>query len=208
MKQIAAPLLVVSIFFLGGSTGLARYKIKDLNIKPAQEYVAHQDFQNLVIAAYDCDTEAKTLELFDTDKLHKREILPVLVVVENNNDFAIGIHERDFVLVTRDGTNLPSLPYASVLLHISLDKPLSSYSTQQEMLLLKTVDKEMILDFEHKAFGEKLIAPDSSDSGIVFFMLPEKANLPGARLYLPEIINFSDKTQLMFFEFELGRPQD
>jgi hypothetical protein len=39
-------------------------------------------------------------------------------------------------------------------------------------------------------------------------MLPEKENLPGARLYLPEIINFSDKTQLMFFEFELGRPQE
>jgi len=33
-------------------------------------------------------------------------------------------------------------------------------------------------------------------------------DLPEARLYLPEIVSFSDPTQLMFFEFESGRPQE
>lgn len=205
MKKLAVPFLVVSIFFLGGSMGLAKYKIKDLHIKPAQEFGSHQDFQNIVIGAYPYVTEAETLELFDTDKLHQRQILPVLVAVENNNEFAIRIHEQDVVLVTRDGTNLPSLPYQVVLLHI-VNKPLTTYATQPD-LLRKMVGKEMTMDFEHKAFGEKLIAPGSSDFGIMFFWLPKQDNLLGARLYLPEITNISDGEQLMFFEFELGRPQ-
>ena len=206
MKKLRVLFLVVSVFLLVGSTGLAKYKIKGLQIKPALEYVSHQDFQNIVIAAYPYETETRILELFDTDKLYKRQILPVLVVIENNNEFAIQIHEQDVVLIAGDGTHFPSLPYQVVLLHI-LNKPLTSYSTQPDFLK-KTVDKEMFMDFEHKAFGEKLIAPGGSDFGVVFYWLPRKDNLPGARLYLPEIVNISDGEPLMFFEFELGRSQE
>ena len=206
MKKLSVPVLVVSIFLLSGSIGLAKYKIQDLHVKPAEEYHAHQDFQNIVVGAYSYETKAKTLELFDTDKLYQRRILPVLVAIENYNEFAIRIHEQDVVLIAGDGTHFPSLPYEVVLLHI-LNQPLTSYSTQSDFLR-KTVDKEMFLDFEHKAFGEKLIAPGGSDFGVVFYWLPKKENLPGARLYLPEIVNISDGEPLMFFEFELGRPQE
>jgi hypothetical protein len=206
MKKLTIPSLVVLIFLINGSTGLAKYRIKDLHIKPAEEYGSHQDSQNIVIGAYPGETEVRTLELFDTDKLHKRQILPVLVVVENNNGFAIQIHEQDIVLIARDGTHFPSLPYQAVLLHI-MNQPLTTYATQPE-LLRKVVGKEMTMDFEHKAFGEKLIAPGDSDFGVVFFWFPKKEDLPGARLYLPEIVNISDGEQLMFFEFELGRPKE
>ena len=130
MKKLTLPLLVVSIFFLGGSIGLANYKTKDLHIKPAQEYGSRQDLQNIVIGAYPCKTEARTLARLDTGELHKRQILPTLVVVENNNEFAIRIPEQEIILVTREGTNLTALPYPAVLLHINLYKPPTSYSTQ------------------------------------------------------------------------------
>ncbi|MDA2935076.1 hypothetical protein MYX82_12155 [Acidobacteria bacterium AH-259-D05] len=208
MKKLFSPALAAVIFLLGNSALLAKYKIKDIPVKPAKEYSAHQDFQNLVIAAYPCETEAKTLELFDTDKLHERQIMPVLIVVENNNDFAIQIHEQDIILISRDGTNFPSLPFPQVLLHINLKEPLTSYSSNPDLIVRRMVDKEMYMDFEHKAFGEKLIAPGNSDSGVVFFWLPEEGDLTGARLYLPEIFNFSDGEELMFFEFELGRAKE
>ena len=44
------------------------------------------------------------------------------------------------------------------------------------------VDKEMIMNFEHKTFGEKLIAPGSFDFSVVFFWLPKKENLLESRL--------------------------
>ncbi|MEE8349813.1 MAG: hypothetical protein V3R94_09600 [Acidobacteriota bacterium] len=206
MKKLTVPALVVLIILIGGSTGLARYRIKDLYIKPAEDYGAHQDFQNVIIGAYPYGTQGSTLELFDTETLHRRHILPVLVVVENYNDFAIRIHEQDVVLITQDGLRFPSLPYQVVLLHIS-NQPLTTDSTQPESLR-RIVGKEMAMDFENKAFGEKQIAPGNSDFGVVFFWLPEIGNLPGSRLYLPDIVNLSEGEQLMSFEFELGRPQE
>ena len=64
------------LFLLGTSDLLARYKIKEIQVKSAREYAAHQDFQNILIAAYPCETEAKTLELFDTKKLYEKKSCP------------------------------------------------------------------------------------------------------------------------------------
>ncbi len=51
----------------------------------------------------------------------KKKIMPVLVVVENNNDFAIRILEQDILLVNLEGTPAPTLPYTKVLIQIELE---------------------------------------------------------------------------------------
>ena len=183
---------------------LGKYKIQEIQLRPAQEYLAHQKFQHIAIGAYPCNTKARTLELFDTSKLFEKKIMPVLLVIENNNDFALRMHEEDIFFVDTEGSRLPAIHYSEVLLRINLKKPLSSYSTQREILLREVRNKEMLMDFEHKAFGEKLIAPHSADHGVVFFWLPEQGDLTGSRLYFPSVLNFTEDEELMFFEFELG----
>ncbi len=183
---------------------LGKYKIQEIQLKPAQEYVAHQEFQHIAIGAYPCNTKARTLELFDTQKLFEKRIMPVLLVIENNNDFALRVNEQDIFLVDAEGSKLPAIHYSEVLLRINLKKPLSSYSNKREILLREVRSKEMLMDFEHKAFGEKLIAPHSGDHGVVFFWLPENGDLSASRLYFPSLLNFTEDEELMFFEFELG----
>ena len=58
----------------------------------------------------------KTAQFFDTDKLYEKGFMPVLVVVENNNFFAIRIYERDIFYVDQHGNNVPSIPVNEVLL--------------------------------------------------------------------------------------------
>lgn len=183
-----------------GSVG-AKYEVKDLQIRPAGEYSAHLNFQSVVIGAYPCETEVKTLELFDTKKLHEKGFLPVLLVIDNNNIFPIQILESDIYLVDRTGKQERPIPYMDVLLEVSLKKPITESLKKKQ--LDKIVKKEMRLDFEHKSFGEKLIGPNSSDHGVVFFRLPEDGELNGYRLYLPEVLNFSERKALIFFEFDL-----
>ena len=179
----------------------AKYEVKVLNVRRAAEYAAHQDFQNLVIGA-DCgNTLIKSQEFFDTDKLLEKGFMPVLVVVENNNTFPVQIFSEEIYLLDPEGTRVAPLPYLDVLLEISLKKPLASYSSKTNMQ--KIIKKEMQQDFEHKAFGEKLIPPGASDHGIVFYRLPERGDLKGYRLYLPEVLNFSENEPLIFFEFDL-----
>ena len=173
------------------------YKAKEISVKPALEYDARQNFQNIVISAYPCETKEKTLEIFDTDKLHEKGILPVLIVVNNSNDFAVRIHEEDIFLVGGEEDHASTIPYLEVLLHITL-KNRASYSTTPEELIKKKVDRKMVIDFEHKAFGERLIGPNSSDHGVVFFWLPSVGNLAGLRLYFPEVVNLEEGESLFF----------
>jgi hypothetical protein len=181
----------------------ARYEVKDLHIRPAAEYTVFQDFQNIVIAAYSCETKGKTLEMFDTEKLHEKGILPVLLVIENGNEFPIRIDEADIYMIENTGIRQRAIPYVDVLLEINLKDPVSYKSGQKQLVLNKVVKKEMRLDFEHKSFGEKLIGPLSSDHGVVFFRLPQGGNLQGTRLYFPEVINVTQGEPLVFFEFDL-----
>lgn len=181
----------------------AKYKIKDLQLKAASEYSAHQDFQGVVIGAYVCDTILKTLEIFDTEELNRRRIIPVLLVVENNNAFPIRVLGSEVFLVEGSGAQQSPISWVDALLEISLKKPLSGFSGKKELLLERSVKKEMYLDFERKAFDEKLISPGGSDFGVVFFRLPDSGSLKGTTLYLPEVVDVTTEKSLMFFEFAL-----
>jgi len=183
----------------------AGYKIKEFKPKPAKEYPAYQDFQKIVIAADPRLTEPGVLELFDTKKLLDKLIMPVVVVVENNNDFAIRIRAEDILLVDSTGAQIPGMPYDEVLLRLTLKNHLGTYSGRKEILLKRVGDKNMVADFEHKYFGEKLIAPHGSDYGVIFFPVPSSGDLSGTRLYLPKVHNLTNEEPLMFFEFDLDK---
>jgi len=180
----------------------AKYEVKDLQIGPASEYAAYLDFQNVVIGAFPCETQAKTLEMFDTEKLHEKGFLPVLLVIDNDNVFPIQILEEEIYLVDPGGKQERPIPYMDVLLEVSLKKPIMESLNKKQ--LDKIIKKEMRLDFEHKSFGDKLIGPGSTDHGVVFFRLPEDGDLEGYRLYFPEVVNFSEREVLIFFEFDLA----
>jgi hypothetical protein len=182
----------------------ARYRPKELNVKPAAEYPYRQDFQNIVIAAQPYITQEETQELFDTKRLYERQIMPVLVVVQNNNDFAVRLNGDSIFFVDKNRTQHQPIPYQEVLLRVSLNRPLTTQSTRPEVLL-RGVNRDMRMDFEHKAFGEKLIAPHGSDYGVVFYPRPEDANLFGSRIFIPEIYNLTENEQLIFFEFPIAK---
>lgn len=185
---------------------VAAYTIKDLQLRPASEYASHQSFQGISIGALPYTTDEKIQEIFDTDKLRQHDLLPVLIVIDNENEFPIGLSEDQIFLVDSANSQYAPIHFTDVLLEINLDKPLSAYSSRKEILLRKNVKKEMFLDFEHKSFQEKLIAPLSSDYGIVFFRVAQGSKLQGFRLYFPEVVNIVTEEPLMFFEFELKEP--
>lgn len=192
--------LLFSLLLL--SAGLAAgYEFKEIVVRPAVEYGAHQNFQNVSIGAEAFNTEEEVLQILDTKKLCQRYLMAVLIVVENNNDFAVELREEDIYLISADGTNIPTIPASEALLTVSLKKSPSEYPDPKA--LAKAINKDMRLDFERKAFSEKLIAPGGTDYGLVFFPLLDDEQLRGTRLYFPEIRNMTSGENLMFFEFSL-----
>jgi hypothetical protein len=206
MKRILAVALAVGL----ASPFLLAYKIREFKPKPAKECPAFQEFQKIVIAASPRLTEEGVAELFDTKRMLERGIMPVVVVVENQNDFAVRISETDIFLIDAAGTTIPSLSFDVVLVRL-LRNPKSRRSGTDfpdPRMIRRYGDKNMVSDFEHKAFGEKLIAPHDSDFGVVFFPLPPNGDLSGTRLYFPQVHNITDDEPLMFFEFDLGKANE
>lgn len=185
------------------------YKPVEIRAKEAGQYAAHQEFQNLTIAAYPCDTRHKARQLFDTDKFAKKRILPVLIVVENNNDFVVNLDGRAIFLIDSAGTQHRPMHYLDVLADLNNKRrpPISEIEPRapgrRGNRKRRLASEEMLSDFEQKAFGDKLIAPYTKDFGVVFYEIPwEGWDLSKSRFYLPEIYNFSAKEPLIFFEFE------
>lgn len=179
----------------------AKYKAKPLPLRPAAQFSAHQDFQKIVMGAFPAAAKEDVKKLFDTDKLHEKRILPVLLVIENNNEFPIQIDGSEIFLIEPDGSKQSPVSFLDVLLKIGKEKPRSNYSDKRD-LVQKAVKKEIFADFEEKAFLRKQIDPGKSDHGVLFFMVPYDG-LKGTSLYLPEVINVRDQEALIFFEFEL-----
>ncbi len=203
MNYRSRTLATAAFLFLLAIPLLGKYKIKPIEPKPAADYKCHLDFQNVVIGAFAATNEKRVLELFDEKKIHKKKILPVLIVIENNNDFAIRLHERDIYLVRADGTNVSALPVGEAFLSVVLKKTPSENPAQASILLNDYKKSAMLADFQHKHFDERMIAPFGSDYGVVFFPLPEPDQRQGLRLYLPEVENVTTGQELIFFEIDL-----
>ncbi len=199
----------VTVILLSGlSTApvIAKYKVKPLQVKAASEYASHLDFQNVIIGTWVADTLKESLELFDEKKLHEKDFLPILIVIQNNNPFPVKVDEATIFLIVEDGSRKKTVSFLDVLLAIKLKKPRSNYSSSKEALAKELAKEDMFNDFKHKTFGEKVIDPMSSDHGIIFYERPyeEEGDVSDFGLYLPEVFNSSDGEPLMFFELELG----
>jgi hypothetical protein len=199
MNGLGKRITIWAVLFFMTCFVYAKYKILEIQVKPAGDYLAHQDFQEIVIGAYPFDSLLKVKTIFDTDKISKKGFLPVLLVIENNNSFPIQVFEDEIYLIEKNGNQQRSIYYLDVLLEAFLEDPLSEKSAGK---IDKIIKKEVRSDFERKSFGEKLIAPFENDHGIVFFRIPDDG-LEDTYLYLPEILNMSDRKPLMFFEFPL-----
>lgn len=190
---------------LSVAPALGKYKERPLQPRSASEYASHQDFQNVVIGVQPAATEKASLELFDEKKVHEKNFLPILIVIQNNNPFPIKVDEKTIFLVTKDGSQKRTVSFLDVLLEIKLKKPRSNYSSSKEMLAREVASEEMFNDFKNKAFGEQVVAPMSSAHGVIFYErpYPYEGDVPDYRLYLPEVVNASSGEPLVFFEFEL-----
>lgn len=196
-------LITVLLSAVVAAPALAKYKVRPLQPKAASEYGSYQDFQNVVIGVDVAATPEEALLLFDEKKLHEKNFLPILIVIENNNPFPIKVDEATVFLVAKDGSQKKTVSFLDVLLAIRLKKPLSNYSSSKELLAKEVAKEEMFNDFRDKAFGQKVIPPKSSAHGVVFYERPYEGEISEFRLYLPEVLNYADNEPLMFFELEL-----
>jgi hypothetical protein len=183
----------------------AGYKARPWDMDARENYPASLTSEGVTIAVEPLFTDALAARFFDKDDIVTRGIMPLAILIFNDNSFPIEVDGLSIELIQRDdhiGTLMPS----EVVYHLFL-KDKSWESQPIPRLSRSQLNREALEDFEGKFLLRKAVAPHSKAGGFLYvhlFYLKDIASyLSTAFVYIPKVYRQDDGSRLIFFEIPL-----
>ncbi len=204
MRYLATTLILILLVSI---TLLAGYKARPWKPRPADSYPARLTSEGITIAADPLFRDDLAAQVFDKKDVVTRGIIPLAVVVFNDNSFPVQIVAETVELIgdgDRQRTLLPGEAVARIF-----EKSGKGFSLPLPIPKISVVDDPRnapLQDFEHKFLGGKVIQPHQAGGGFVFFSKPGgdvRAFLSAAQLCVPDIVRQDYGTRMIFFEIDL-----
>lgn len=166
--------------------------------KPAASYPGHQTMAGITIAAVPYTSEEQAKSAFDKKNPYKYGILPILVVIKNDTEKAVRLNLQTELVDIQDHRLEPMPPGDVVLFDGAINR---KWSIPQPSPLPFPRKKGGPLDtweIEGRAFTAKLLPPDESVFGFVYF---NSALRPESHLYVNGLTDAASGKD--FFSFEV-----
>jgi hypothetical protein len=201
--RFAALVLLASTF------GFAGYKARQWKPRALDSYPARQSSQGVTIAIDPLFRDPMAAMVFDKDDIVSRGIMPLAVVVFNDNDYAVQLNSATIELIqgdeharTREPEEIVPMLFKKSGSKVPLPVPIPRGATSGSSGL-----EDPMADFDHKFLADKTIGPHSNAGGFLYFRVPQikdlSAQLSKATLYIPDVLRTDNSTRLMYFEIEL-----
>jgi len=209
-QRIPTVLWLAILVALPASAG---YKLLHWSARAIESYPAQQTNDKVTIAAEPLYTDALAARVFDKKDMLSRRILPLALVIRNDNDFAVELSSECVELIL-EGRRLKTLDPMQTLHKLYgrpslLTAPAPSGKNQPRQIpsSLPKVPKEAIQDFKQKFFGHKTVFPHFAEGGFLFIPIPHAgdaaAQIANSRVYIPDVNPVGKGNPIMFFEFDL-----
>ncbi len=205
MLRIWAVLLAVSVMW---TLGIAAYKARPWKPRPRESYPAQQASQGLVVAVDPLFRDPLAEQVFDKDDIVSRGIMPLAVIVFNDNDFPVEINAATIELIIGEDHSRTMEPerVVPILFKQTGNRSYIPIPIPRGVSGGNPID-EPLEDFDHKFLSDKTIGAKSTAGGFLYFKVPQTktlvAVLAKARIYIPEIIRQDNGSRLMYFEIDL-----
>jgi len=197
------------LILLAWTFGFAGYKARPWKPRALETYPARQSSQGVTIAIDPLFRDPMAAQVFDKDDIISRGIMPLAVVVFNDNDYPVQLNSATIELIQDDERTRTQEPDEVVPMlfkktgsKMSLPIPIPRGASSGSNAL-----DEPMADFDHKFLADKTVGPHSTAGGFLYFRVPQIKNLPEqllkATLYIPDISRLDNGTRLMYFEIEL-----
>ncbi len=175
--------------------------------QPASSYPGHQTMSNITVAAAPYTSEEQAKSAFDKKNPYKYGILPILVVIKNDTGRALRLNLETELVDVQNHRLEPMPPGDVVLFDGAINKNWHAIP-KPSPIPLPARHKGGPLDtweIEGRAFTAKLIPPDESASGFVYF---NSALRPESYLYVNGIADAASGKDYFSFEvpFEDRKP--
>jgi hypothetical protein len=187
---------------------LAGYKARPWSLREPDTYPAKLTSEGVTIAVEALFRDTLAAQVFDKNDMITRGIMPIAVVIFNDNDFPVLVGYESIELINGDEhvhTLLPNEVVARLFAkgskNIWIPQPLPRRSSGDQL------NPDALSDFDHKFLGEKLVEARSRGGGFLYVHLPTTgdpaAYLTDARLYIPDVYRQDKGEKMIFFEIDL-----
>jgi hypothetical protein len=202
---ISTGILVIAILELADS-GWAKYKTLSWNPKPRASYAASLTSEGVTIAVEPLYTDAAAAQVFDRSDMITRGIMPLTVVIFNDNDFSIEVDGMSVELIHKD-QHIRTMPPNEVVYRLSR-KEKAWRSQPMPKLSRADLNTDALDDFDSKFLMNKSIPSHSSGGGFLFLHIPDSEDLASflsqSLVYIPKIFREDKGSRLIYFEIELA----
>jgi hypothetical protein len=199
-KFLLLPLLGLALLWPSGS-GLAGYRARDWSLNSRDAYPASLTSEGVTIAAEPLFTDELAARVFDKKDIVTRGIMPLAIVIFNDNDYAIEVDGLSIELI-RDDDHIRTLtPEETVNRVFSKDKSRINPSVP------KGSNQDALNDFGDKFLMDKVVAPHDKGGGFLYMKIYNPDGLAGylstATVYIPNLYRRDDSSRLIYFEIDL-----
>ncbi len=199
--------LAALVLLLTGATVMAGYKAKPWTPRALQTYAAKLASEGVTIAVDPLYRDALAAQVFDKSDMVTRGIMPLGVIIFNDNDFPVMIRFSSIELIHQDQHTHTFLPNEVVQRLFAkgnkgtwIPQPLPRKTTGDG------INHDALDDFDHKFLGDKIVEPHSKGGGFLYVHIPSdkiEPYLAASRLYIPDVYRQDKDERMIFFEIEL-----
>ena len=179
-------------------------------LKPANKYPARQKQGDVTVAVKPFHTDKETKGAFGKAKPMRHGFLPVLVVINNNSDDALGLEDLKvrFITSDRDGIEPTSAEDLAYYQPNTRPKERPRYIPSIPGMNRPKVKKGPLArpEIAGRAFRAPVVPPRSSVGGFFYYQTGTESNpIPGAAIYISGIRNLNTGRDLFYFEISLDK---
>jgi hypothetical protein len=183
----------------------AGYKARAWSVGAREGYPASLTSEGVTIAADPLFTDALAARVFDKDDIVTRGIMPLAILIFNDNDFPVEVDGSSIELIHGEDHVRTLAPNEVVYRLFRRDK---SWINQQIPKASRSeLNRDALDDFDNKFLMDKAVAPHDKGGGFLYLHIPEAKDLASylsnALVYIPKIYRQDDGSRLIFFEIAL-----
>jgi hypothetical protein len=184
----------------------AGYKGRPWNINARESYAASLTSEGVTIAVEPLFNDALAARVFDKNDIITRGIMPLAIIIFNDNDFPIEVDGLS-IEVIHDSDHIKTLPPKEAVSRIfSKDKSWSPLPIPRSPR--SELNKDALDDFDAKFLSNKIVAPHNKGGGFLYLHIPDSTDLilylSNSVAYIPNVYRRDKGLRMIFFEIGLN----
>jgi hypothetical protein len=183
----------------------AGYKPRPWTISAREAYPAQLTSERVTIAVQPLFTDALAARVFDKLDMVTRGIMPLAVIIYNDNEFPVEVDGLSIELI-HDLDHVRSLSPNEVVTR--LFKKDKNWMPRVPTSPRSEINADALDDFDAKFLMQKTVAPHSQEAGFLYLHIPDSSDLvtylSTSFVYIPKIYRQDTGSRMIFFEIGLN----